>query len=256
MAAFHCRVSRLLFTAAFFSGILLWTSIFIPLSPFLWAWLFAVKTHDRAVALRVMIHIYGQGVCVLMGMLTPIKVHGMASAFPRPCIVTPNHQSFFDPYCIGFLPVRNLVFAVRSWPFRIPLYGPLMRRVGYLNTETLNAEEFFSKAKGLLAEGCTIILFPEGTRSKDGRLGRFRSGAFALAMETGVPIVPLCIDGTGRVFPKGEYIGRAAPIRIRVLEPVFPETFEKYGDAGHLRLRRHVKTAMESAMARQTAVHP
>ena len=255
MSTAYDSVGRLLFTAAFFGGILLWSCLFLPLSPLLWAWLCVVKRQNKAVALRVVIHIYGQGVCVLMGMLAPVQVHGMSSEFPRPCIVTPNHQSFFDPYCIGFLPVRNLVFAVRSWPFRIPVYGPLMRRVGYLNTEELDADEFFSKAKALLAEGCAIVMFPEGTRSPNGTLGRFHSGAFKLAIESGVPIVPLCIDGSGRVFPKGSRIGRSARIRIRVLEPVFPEAFRQYGDAGHLRLRRHVKSVMESAIqGRNTAL--
>lgn len=247
-ARYNTTISRVLFNTVFFSGILVWTCLFILLSPVLWGRQFFLQRQPVDVALRILIHNYGYGCCAIMKALVPLRVSVFFGHIPEPCIIIPNHQSFFDPYCLGVLPIKNLVFAVRSWPFRIPLYGPMMRRAGYLNAETMDADALFREAKALLQSGCTIIMYPEGTRSPDGALGRFRAGAFKLAMETGVPIVPLCMDGTGKVFPKGQRFGQIAPVRISLLQPVLPQDFAQYGEAGHLRLRRHVKAVMNNTL--------
>lgn len=249
----HAR--RALFNAAFFGGMLIWTFLFALLSPVLWGRLLAGRLPNET-ALRMLIHSYGRGVCAIVKQLVPFYVSLAVERIPKPCIITPNHQSFIDPYCIGILPIKNLVFAVRSWPFRIPLYGRMMRLAGYLNTDTLDAERLFNEAKTLLESGCTIVMYPEGSRSQNGKLGRFRAGAFRLALEANVPIVPLCLGGTGQVFPKGQCLGQEAPVHISLLEPVYPRDFSQYGEAGHLYLRRHVKAAMSRALMSQNAQSP
>jgi 1-acyl-sn-glycerol-3-phosphate acyltransferase len=232
----------------FFGGLLGWTFLFIPLSSFLWAWQVCVQRIPARRSIRDLVHFYGQICCRLLACQVPIHVDNRAGQLPMPCIITPNHQSFFDPYCLGLFRVVNLVFAVRAWPFSIPLYGRVMRKAGYLNTEEMNIDTFVRTAGELLREGSTVIIFPEGTRSRDDRLGRFHSGAFKLAVEYGVPVVPMCINGTGRVFPKGSRFGRRASVRVSLLEPVRPEDFSRFGPMAHLRLQRHVKAVMKEEL--------
>lgn len=236
------------FNTAFFGGLILWTAVSVPASPFICVWKMVYRKLPYEVGLRAFIHSYGIVCCKLLGSLLPLIAVNGARRLPEPCIITPNHQSFFDPYCLGLLKTYNLVFVVRSWPFRIPIYGRLMKRAGYLNTDLLDPDLFFHKSSELLRNGAVMVIFPEGTRSPNGRLGRFRSGAFKLAVDLDVPIVPLCIEGADKVFPKGSRYGRPGPIRVTVLEPVSPSDFQMYGPVAHLRLQRHVKNAMQMVL--------
>jgi 1-acyl-sn-glycerol-3-phosphate acyltransferase len=241
-----------LFTGLFFGGLLSWTVFFLVLSPLLWLRQFFSGKRSGTVAARILVHMYGKGCCRLLMALTPFTLRPCPEALPATCIVTPNHQSFFDPYCLGFVPRPNLVFLVRSWPFKIPLYGRIMREIAYLNSDTLDDETFLRDAGKLLRDGVTVIVFPEGTRGPAGGLGRFHAGAFRLSLETGFPIVPLCLNGTGDVFPKGKRLGRRAPVRVSVLPPVDPGPFGRFGDKAPLHLRRHVK----AAITQELQVHP
>ena len=248
MARLESVAGTLWFNAAFYGGLLLWTLVFVPVSPLYIFWLRCSGGASFKVAFRTAIHDYGRVCCKLLSSLVPLKAVNRAGVFPRPCIVVANHQSFFDPYCMGFFPIPNLVFAVRSWPFRIPLYGPCMRKAGYMNTDALDGEAFLDTAGARLREGVLVIIFPEGTRSNTGRLGRFHSGAFTLAVRENVPIVPLCINGTGRVFPKKSRLGKIAPVTVTALAPVYPDAFRDAGDLAGLRLRRHVKTVIQQEL--------
>ncbi|MDR2744878.1 MAG: 1-acyl-sn-glycerol-3-phosphate acyltransferase [Desulfovibrio sp.] len=181
-------------------------------------------------------------------MLTKLEYENKNNELPESYIITPNHQSFFDPYCIGLFPIENQVFLVRGWPFKIPLYGTIMKAAGYLNSEDMRIETFFQKAGEALRDGAVLIIYPEGTRSSTGEPGRFRSGAFRLAMQCNVPIVPMCIAGTGNVFPKGKFWGRPAPVKITLMEQVYPADFQCFGDMAHMCLQRHVKAVMENSL--------
>ncbi|MDR2801425.1 MAG: 1-acyl-sn-glycerol-3-phosphate acyltransferase [Desulfovibrio sp.] len=236
------------FNIVFFGGLFLWTLLYLPISFCLWFFPACVGRRRKRADIRKLVHFYGVVVCRILGSQAPLRVKNLARQFSGPCIVAPNHQSFFDAYCLGFFHLRDIAFAVRAWPFRIPLYGRVMRRAGYLDTSALDAESFAQKAGELLDEGAALIIFPEGTRSTQGRMGRFHSGAFRVALRFGVPVVPLCIDGSWRIFPKGSRLGRPAPMRVSLLEPVWPGDFARYGDEAPLRLRRHVKRVIEKEL--------
>ena len=235
----------LYFNLVFFGGLVLWTLLYLPPAILLWLWRIGPGKAPATVSIRNLVHLYGKICCRLLAGQARISTADRASPLPYPCIIAANHQSFFDPYTLGFFPVQNIVFTVRTWPFRIPLYGRIMRLAGYLNAEESGYGSFSAGARDLLREGAALIVFPEGTRSFTGKMGRFRSGAFKLAVETGTPVVPLCIDGTRKIFPKGSRFGRPAAARLTLLPAVDPKDFAGYGETAHLHLQRHVKSLLQ-----------
>lgn len=123
-----------------------------------------------------------------------------------------------------------------------------MREAGYLNSENMQIKTFLQQAGELLHDGAALIIYPEGTRSSTGELGRFHSGAFLLAMKYNVPIVPMCIAGTGSVFPKGKSFGKPAQVRVTLMEQVNPTAFKHFGDTAHIHMQRYIKTVMKDAL--------
>lgn len=226
----------------------MWTAVFLPVGFVAWILRVALRREDPQISLRNIVQRYGTGCCNLLASQTPVRVENKAGDLPRPCIIAANHQSFFDPYCIGFFPVYAPTFVVRAWPFRIPLYGRVMRRAGYVNSEESDREVFFQQAEAVVRSGATLVVFPEGTRSATGAVGRFRSGVFKVAVACNVPVVPLCINGTGAVFPKGSRFGRPASVKVTLLPPVDPARFSAYGKLSHRYLQKNVKFAIEKEL--------
>lgn len=236
--------------AGFYTGLALLTAATIALSPPVYCWL-RIKRLDSGRAVRRIVWLYGRAWLLLLSAFVPVRVKtGTRETYPAPCIVVANHQSFFDAFCMGALPIYDLAFVVRAWPFRIPCYGAYMLLGEYLNSEHLSAEEFLARGKERLARGISLIIFPEGTRSATGNPGRFHSGAFTLAVDSGVPIVPVCIHGTGRFLPRGRTWLRRADIAITTLPPLHPETFAQHGPGAHLMLRRATKEIMVRELRR------
>ena len=214
-----------------------------------YCWLRYARGFDSGEATRYLIWLYGRAWAKLLAFFVPISLEGLDKPLPEPCIFVSNHQSFFDTYCFGFMRYFNIVFAVRSWPFRIPFYSPYMRMAEYLNTEDVAAKDVLLQAKALLAKGVSIAVFPEGHRSVTGALQRFRAGSFYLANLTNTPVVPLCINGTGVFLKKGgALLLNPSTISFRVLEPIFPEQFAQYGDEAPRLIRQVAKARIEQAL--------
>lgn len=233
----------------YYSALVLLTLITIIVSPPLYLVLHRCGKVTSGQAVRRIIWLYGRVWTWVLRLLLPVLIDtGTVTDYPSPCIVVANHQSFFDAFCMGALPIYDLVFVVRSWPFRIPFYGPYMRRGEYLNSEHLSCDDFLDQAAARLRKGISVIIFPEGTRSPDGTLGRFYSGAFKLSLETGVPVVPLCLQGLGEFLPKGHAWVRKTSITIKKMAPVYPSAFEASGPGAHIAMRKHVKAVLASAL--------
>ncbi|MGE4441650.1 MAG: lysophospholipid acyltransferase family protein [Desulfomicrobium sp.] len=207
------------------------------------------KKNNTGQAIRQIIWFYGRLWIILTSFFTKIEINTRKKIdYPAPCIILVNHQSFFDAFCMGALPIYNIVFLVRSWPFKIPFYGHYMRNAEYINSENISCEEFVREAKQRLKQGTSILIFPEGTRSQNGQLGRFYSGAFKLAMASKIPIVPICIDGTGKFLPKGKFWVKPNPISITTLSIIDPIKFEHYGQKAHIELRKAAKITFIEAL--------
>ncbi len=241
--AAHIWVSSIMFWTLY----CFWTFLCMVLFPLPWAWLVrSGQTPDRAI--RKLIWVYGRGSIGIIRLFSPIAAEDLSDgASATPVIIVANHASFFDMHCFSALPLDNLGTVVRSWPFKIPGFGFFMRRAGYLNTDELDHESLIDRSAAFLDGKASVVFFPEGTRTSDGSLGRFRTGAFHLAIRTGYPIVPVCIDGTGKFLRKGQWGIRPARIRVTALPPVDPREFQ--GRDAHLKLMKQIKSELSECLA-------
>src|SRR5210317_685359 len=123
-----------------------------------------------------------------------------------PCILMPIHQSNFDiPVLLGRLPVQFRWLA-KAELFKIPIFGRGMRGCGYISIDRSNRKSAFqslAEAATKIRNGVSVLIFPEGTRSRDGKILPFKKGGFVLSVDAGVPIVPIVIYNTGSIMPKG-----------------------------------------------------
>jgi 1-acyl-sn-glycerol-3-phosphate acyltransferase len=167
-----------------------------------------------------------------------------------PSVVMPNHSSFLDgPLVMLFIPGAARAILKKS-VLRIPIVGTAMRFVGFVPVDRKGAEggkKSIAKAASLMKKrGYSFLIFPEGTRTRDGRLGPFHRGGFFLALESGAPIIPVTISGTRGLMPKGQWFARRGTVRAVFHEPVPVAgcSAEKIGD-----LMEKVKTAILMAGA-------
>ena len=181
-----------------------------------------------AVGLRRAIRFYGWVLVCCVPFLAPVKVEYPAGELPANAIFVANHNSAIDPYLFGAIPRENSF--VTSWPFKIPLYSFFMRLAQYANTVE-GCDEVFRKCTRLLEAKSCVTIWPEGHRSRDGRLGRFKNGAFVLAAKTGYPIVPVCILGSRAVLPPGKRLLRPGRVKLVVLESIIAK------NSGHIQER-------------------
>lgn len=146
----------------------------------------------------------------------------------RPAVFIGNHTSLFDPpLMISTLPCRPVFVAKRELA-RIPFLGWVIWLARFIFIDRENrpaARRSLREATARIRAGQAIVAFPEGTRSRDGRLLPFKKGAFALAFEAGVPVVPFAIQGGPAILPKGTWRVRGGPYRIRLGTPLESSAF-------------------------------
>jgi 1-acyl-sn-glycerol-3-phosphate acyltransferase len=161
----------------------------------------------------------------LLWLVGPGRVEGLENV-PRsgPMLVVANHCSNLDPpfvgYAVGHRTGRIIHFMAKEEMRRWPLVGWLGRNAGVFYVRRGEGDRAAQRlAFDLLAGGAAIGVFPEGTRSRDGRLGEGRAGAALLAMRTGVPVLPVGITGTHRVFPGRSRWPNRSRVTIRIGQP-------------------------------------
>jgi 1-acyl-sn-glycerol-3-phosphate acyltransferase len=161
-----------------------------------------------------------------MATLNPLWRFRYSGTMPRnprrPYVVVSNHESFADILLISHLP-WEMKWLSKAELFRIPIMGWMMWLAGDIPVKRgfgPSAVEAMERCRKVLRQRVSVMIFPEGTRSKTADLLPFKDGAFRLAIEAGVPILPLALSGTGTALPKhGWRFGRSAA-HLRVLEPV------------------------------------
>ena len=146
------------------------------------------------------------------------------------CIFLPNHVSNLDPPVIfPVLPGQSSVLLKKKL-MRIPILGTAMRLGRFVPVERGNVRESakasVAAAAEVLRSGLHMLIFAEGTRSKDGRLAAFKSGPFYLAKETGAPIVPIVISGTEKMMRKHSAAIYPGVARVEFLKAIYPAKYE------------------------------
>jgi 1-acyl-sn-glycerol-3-phosphate acyltransferase len=153
-----------------------------------------------------------------------VKVNGATQVDPtKSYVFMANHQGNFDiPVLLGCLPFQFRWLA-KAELFRIPIFGRAMRGCGYISIDRFNRSSAFdsiARAAQTIRNGVNVMIFPEGTRSLDGKIRPFKKGGFVLTVDAGVSIIPIIIYGTYPIMPKNRLLIRPGPVSLEILEPV------------------------------------
>ena len=161
---------------------------------------------------------------ILFASRIKVTVNGLANIdSSRSYIYMCNHRSNFDiPVLLGCLPVQFRWLA-KAELFKIPIFSQAMRAAGYISINRFNQESAFesiSEAARRIKDGVSVMIFPEGTRSRDGKIQPFKKGGFVLAVDAGVPIIPIILTGTRSIMPKGQMRIFPGNVTMDICKPV------------------------------------
>lgn len=168
----------------------------------------------------------------------------------RPCVIIANHQSMADIIAVMgiYYPFK---FVSKASLFKLPIIGWAMQMAKYVSVERgrpKSMHEMMEECRAWLRKGMSVMIFPEGTYAPDGHLLPFKAGAFVLAIEEKVPVVPLFLEGTKQlVYEDGPWMSPTATIRVTVHEPLLPEALGTDAEALAERVREQYVTWKEKA---------
>ncbi|NUP04607.1 MAG: 1-acyl-sn-glycerol-3-phosphate acyltransferase [Polyangiaceae bacterium] len=165
-------------------------------------------------------------------------------------VVMSNHRSYYDiPTVFCALPGGRLRMVAKKELFRVPVFGQAMLAAGFVKIDRDKRERAIHSLREsgkLLAGGTRVWIAPEGTRSKTGELGSFKAGGFHLAIEAGVRILPLVLEGTENVMPAdGVVVHKGAKVKVRILPPIDAPS---YGRGGRKALMKDVRAVIAGAL--------
>lgn len=158
---------------------------------------------------------------------TPVEVEGAEHVAPgRPAVVVSNHLSWFDIFALAAWLPGVYHFVGKKELNAIPLFGQAWRAAGHISIDRSNREAAIGSLRRagerIRREGSVAVIYPEGTRARNGRLQPFKKGAFMLAIESNVPVVPLVVLGTFSIMRPDRMAIRPSPIRLVFLPPIPP----------------------------------
>ncbi len=166
----------------------------------------------------------------------------------RPYIVMSNHQSHYDVWAlIGYMPLQ-LRWVIKIELRKIPIFGLGCQRMGHIFIDRGNPERAYKSlevAGEKIRNGASVVFFPEGTRSPDGKLLPFKKGGFTIAFVAGVPILPITVRGSRAVLPKGTARVRPGTIELVVHDPV---PLDGYSPENRDELMERIKTTIDTGL--------
>lgn len=195
---------------------------------------------------------WGRMLCVLNGV--KVEVEGLEHVKQDQAqIFIANHQGYFDIFALsGYLPAE-IRWVAKSSLFLIPFVGWSMYAAGYIPVDRSDRKKSyhaFLMTIEKLKAGCSIVIFPEGTRSVDGTIGPFKKGGPLLSIRSGAPLVPVTLLGTGNIIRKGSAIIRPGKIQIIISPPIPSQTvMDEKEDKMLKQLRDTICRNYESRMA-------
>lgn len=152
-----------------------------------------------------------------------VSITGVEHLPDGPVIFMSNHQSNFDILSLLAALPRQIHWIAKKELFEIPVFGPSMRRGGYIPLDRgdgRKALQSMDEAAATIHQGKSVVLFPEGTRTPDGNLLPFKRGGFILARKADVPVIPVTINGSGRINPAGQIRLYSGNIHITLHPPI------------------------------------
>ena len=203
---------------------------------------------------------YGQLLCRMM----PTWSFSIEGEVPRDIdrrgyVVIANHESTGDIFLLATLP-WDMRWVAKVELFRIPLLGQMLWLCGDIpirRGDKRSVLRMLQLCRKTLMGGLSIMIFPEGTRSQNGSLGKFKDGAFQLAIEAGAPVLPLALTGTRQCWARHEFALGRARARVRILDPI-PTTGMDIEALPALReaARRQIESALEQMRREDAALRP
>ncbi len=191
--------------------------------------LFVRDLERKRMGLHKLIHFFARLVTIWHG-IPGVKLsvgNPHLEDFTRPAIIICNHQSHLDLMTM-LMHSPRLVCLTKDWVWNNPLYGYIIRGAEFYRA-TEEMDILLPKLQSLVERGYSIVVYPEGTRSADCSVSHFHQGAFYLAKQLGIDILPIVSYGTGKVLPKkGKYL-RKWPIRIEIDKRLGPEEMQAFG---------------------------
>ena len=157
-------------------------------------------------------------------MFLPVSVDGTGHIQPgQSYVFVSNHQSMFDVWLVyGWLPVI-FKWLMKAELRKVPFVGTGCKAAGHIFIDRSNAKaamESLREVEKQLTGGVCTVIFPEGTRSLNGEVGRFKRGAFQIAIDLGLPVIPLSLSGCFEVLPKGKPFVNRHPVHMHIGEPI------------------------------------
>nr|CAB3499260.1 unnamed protein product [Digitaria exilis] len=160
-----------------------------------------------------------------ISMFFKLEVEGIENLPPNssPAVYVANHQSFLDIYTLLTLG-RCFKFISKTSIFMFPIIGWAMYLLGVIPLRRMDSRsqlDCLKRCVDLVGKGASVFFFPEGTRSRDGKLGAFKRGAFSVATKTGAPVIPITLIGTGKLMPSGmEGILNSGSVKVIIHRPI------------------------------------
>jgi 1-acyl-sn-glycerol-3-phosphate acyltransferase len=200
-----------------------WT-LLISVLALIWMGIFRRPSEEA----HSLVRFWGKVLCVISGVRVEIKgIENLVGG--RPYIFAANHQSQFDIITLqGYLDFSFRWLAKKEL-FKVPIWGTAMKMAGYIPVDRSRGRQALKsldQAAKRIADGTSVVIFPEGTRSADGNLQPFKAGAMVLAIKAGVDLVPVAISGTYAVLPKGRLLLHPGRVLIRIGKPISTEGFQ------------------------------
>ena len=225
------------FAVLWYAGALVILALAMPTMAVTWL-LTAPFDRDRLVAGRLLRH-WGSALARIFP-FWHVRIEGRLPE--GPFVLAANHRSWLDILVLSRLP-REMKWVCKKELFDVPWLGWLLRMsndIPVLRGDPASGDGALARARGFLERGVPVVFFPEGTRSRDGKLKSFKGGAFATAAQAGVPVVPVVITGTAEGMPAGTLWIRRSRVVVRILDAI-------RGDASEL--RSETRARIESALA-------
>jgi 1-acyl-sn-glycerol-3-phosphate acyltransferase len=194
---------------------------------------------------------------ILRASPTPIRVIG-AEHVPagQGQIIASNHLSGYDIFALAAVLPSPFHFVAKKELEKIPFFGRAWKAAGHISIDRSNRQKAIASlqqaGRKIREERATVIIFAEGTRSRTGQLLPFKKGAFALALEAGVPVVPTAICGSDQIMHEGSWKVHPATITIQFGEPIPAESFRELG-AERLMDEAHARVAAMLGQQTETA---